>query len=164
MYIGLFFCIPYLEESGKFFVSPSPYALDAKPFRKVIAALKLWAVGKEMFFLEVTEVGSWKLEWNRHFLGKIPPLWDYFDEELQNFLCDVWSNCIKNSSVPTKIVVLHVAISTCLIMQLSGVIMIGSITLKCRFGEKLWSNGAWRHPSWKGVQLPLCFADIFQFG
>ena len=27
-------------------------------------------------------------------------------------------------------------------IQLSGVIMIGSITLKCRFGEKLWSN--WR--------------------
>ena len=37
---------------------------------------------------------------------------------------------------------LDVPICTCIKIQLSGVIMIGSITLKCRFGEKLWSN--WR--------------------
>ena len=37
---------------------------------------------------------------------------------------------------------LDVHICTCIKIQLSGVIMIGSITLKGRFGEKLWSN--WR--------------------
>ena len=35
---------------------------------------------------------------------------------------------------------LDVPICTCIEIQLSGVIMIGSITLKCRFGEELWSN------------------------
>ena len=139
------------------------YASDARWLRMMIFGLKYVAEGIEIFILEVIKLVLWRLECKTHLQEK-KPLWDYFDEELQNFLCDLWSNGIKNSSVPTKIVVLHVAISTCLIMQLSGVIMIGSITLKCRFGEKLWSNGAWRHPSWKGVQLPLCFADIFQLG
>ena len=37
---------------------------------------------------------------------------------------------------------LDVAICTCIKIHLSGVIMIGSITLKGRFGEKLWSD--WR--------------------
>ena len=37
---------------------------------------------------------------------------------------------------------LDAPICTCIEIQLSGVIMIGSITLKCKFGEKLWSN--WR--------------------
>ena len=71
-----------------------------------------------------------------------PPLWDYFDEELRNFSRDSRRNDTKNSSVPTKIMVLDVAISTCIIVQLSGLVMIGSIPLKSRFGEKLWSNGA----------------------
>ena len=94
-----------------------------------------------------------------------PPLWDYVDEELRNFSHDSRRNDTKNSSVPTKIMILDVAISTCLIMQLSGVIMIGSINLKCRFGEKLWSNGGCMAPQLKkGVQLSLCFAGIFEFG
>ena len=33
-------------------------------------------------------------------------------------------------------------------IQLSGVIMIGSITLKCRFGEKMWS-------SWRCISPPF---------
>ena len=71
-----------------------------------------------------------------------PPLWDYFDEELRNFSRDSRRNDTKNSSVPTKIMVLDVAISTCIIVQLSGLVMIDSISLKSRFGEKLWFNGA----------------------
>ena len=70
------------------------------------------------------------------------PLWDYFDEELRNFSRDSRRNDTKNSSVPTKIMVLDVAISTCIIVQLSGLVMIGSIPLKSRFGKKLWSNGS----------------------
>jgi hypothetical protein len=47
--------------------------------------------------------------------------------------------------------------------QLSGVIMIGSITLKSRFGEKLWANGAsMATPVEGGAQLLLCFAGLFQ--
>ena len=50
-------------------------------------------------------------------------------------------------------------------IQISGVIMIGSITLKCRFGEKLWANGAsLATPAEGGAQLLLCFAGLFQLG
>ena len=84
-----------------------------------------------------------------------PPLWDYFYEELRNFSRDSRRNDTKNSSVPTKIMVLDVAISTCIIVQLSGVVMIGSIPLKSRFGEKLWSNG--------GCMAPQLKRGVFSF-
>ena len=83
-----------------------------------------------------------------------PPLWDYFDEELRNFSRDSRRNDTKNSSVPTKIMVLDVAISTCIIVQLSGLVMIDSISLKSRFGEKLWFNGACM-----ALQLKRCAAS-----
>ena len=60
---------------------------------------------------------------------------------------------------------LDVPICTCIKIQLSGVIMIGSITLKCRFGEKLWANGASLATRAEGgAQLLLCFAGLFQLG
>ena len=58
MYIELIFCIPYLDESKKQFVSPGLYASDARSFRAVVAAQKGWPVGKGMFVLDVIEVGS----------------------------------------------------------------------------------------------------------
>ena len=43
--------------------------------------------------------------------------------------------------------------------------MIGSITLKCRFGEKLWANGASiATPAEGAAQLLLCFAGLFELG
>ena len=43
--------------------------------------------------------------------------------------------------------------------------MIGSITLKCRFGEKLWANGASMATAVEGgAQLLLCFAGLFELG
>ena len=60
---------------------------------------------------------------------------------------------------------LDVPICTCIEIQLSGMIMIGSITLKCRFGEKLWANGAsLATPAEGGAQILLCFAGLFQLG
>ena len=47
-------------------------------------------------------------------------------------------------------------------IQLSGVIMIGSITLKCRFGEKLWSNGGCKAPQLKkGAASSVCLPIYF---
>ena len=54
----LIFCIPYLEESKKQFVSPVLYASVARSFRTAVAAHKGWTVGKGMFVLDVIEVGS----------------------------------------------------------------------------------------------------------
>ena len=43
--------------------------------------------------------------------------------------------------------------------------MIGSITIKCRFGEKLWANGASiATPAEGAAQLLLCFAGLFELG
>ena len=39
--------------------------------------------------------------------------------------------------------------------------MIGSITLKCRFGEKLWANGASMQPELKEGRSFFCVLPVY---
>ena len=127
-------------------MSPGLYASVARSFRTAVAAQKGWPVGKEMFVLDVIEVRSWKVEWNGHFMGKNPPSLGLFWWRIAKFLTLLTEEAHQKLYCTDKNMRLDIWICTCIKMQLSGVIMIGNITLKCRFGDKFWSNGGCMGP------------------
>ena len=127
-------------------MSPGLYASVARSFRTAVAAHKGWTVGKGMFVLDVIEVGSWKVEWNGHFMGKNPPSLGLFWWRIAKFLTLLTEEAHQKLYCTDKNMRLDIWICTCIKMQLCGVIMIGNITLKCRSGDKFWSNGGCMGP------------------
>ena len=149
-----------LEQNKKNFVSP--VCFRCKMVHNGGYRTERLSCKQRSVVLKFVEVGSWKLEWNRHFWSKNPPSLGLFCWRIRNFSRHSLTKDTKSSSVPTKIMPLDTAICTCTKMQLSGVIMIGSITSKCIFGGKLWPNGVHFHLT-RGIFL-LCFAGLFQIG